>query len=388
MYVLLVCVWCSLDAGGLLMVVTAQPTVSAEILTPEADRKVGGQVDMRSTATNITLYQIVEWRSTFLNSTLRWNDTTIITNRGFMFTSTYPQPGMVVQDFTITDLQIDDYDEYVCNVRAILPQGGSTVVVSSKVVLSLPSYPICSPSGPITVYAETELPLRCVSEAGIPAVIIAIYPSTDFGRYMWGSSRSGDLVTSLLELVVDDDNDDFTFLCTVSTGVRGSCFIGPVHVLPVTSLNTQTTPQSMPQFTPRFALTSQILIAAFILLICVFLISIGICVFRVIHHRRTNKLLLGDLVSRDPETKSKFGRRLRSAEASETLEAHPNKALRPTEDRMRVDMEPTTATTNTNYEPIEMRNESPKHRSEKDNISKLDRGRLSIYEDNVKGPIF
>ena len=46
MYVLLVCVWCSLDAGGLLMVVTAQtPYVSPVILTAEADHKEGRQVD-------------------------------------------------------------------------------------------------------------------------------------------------------------------------------------------------------------------------------------------------------------------------------------------------------------------------------------------------------
>ena len=46
MCVLLVCVWCSLDAGGLLMVVTAQtPYVSPVILTAEADHKEGRQVD-------------------------------------------------------------------------------------------------------------------------------------------------------------------------------------------------------------------------------------------------------------------------------------------------------------------------------------------------------
>ena len=59
--IFLLCVWCSLDAGRLLMVVTAQPTVSAMILTPWDDRKEGGQVDMRCTATNLESDHIVEW---------------------------------------------------------------------------------------------------------------------------------------------------------------------------------------------------------------------------------------------------------------------------------------------------------------------------------------
>ena len=43
------------------MVVTAQPTVSAMILTPWADRKEGGQVDMRCTATDLESDHIVAW---------------------------------------------------------------------------------------------------------------------------------------------------------------------------------------------------------------------------------------------------------------------------------------------------------------------------------------
>ena len=59
--IFLLCVLCSLDAGRLLMVVIAQPTVSAMILTPWDDRKdsEGGQVDMRCTATNLESDHIV-----------------------------------------------------------------------------------------------------------------------------------------------------------------------------------------------------------------------------------------------------------------------------------------------------------------------------------------
>ncbi len=67
------------------MVVTAEPTVSAKILTPDADRKVGGHVDMRCTATNLESDHIVEWRSS--QDVLRWGTTTFSTNQRFTFTT-------------------------------------------------------------------------------------------------------------------------------------------------------------------------------------------------------------------------------------------------------------------------------------------------------------
>ena len=103
------------------MVVTAQPAVYAEILTPEADRKEGGQVDMRCTATNLESDYIVEWRTGNPDTTLRWGETTYQSVNGrFIFgTSVGVNTQTVVQDFTITNVQRADTDEYVCNV--ILP---------------------------------------------------------------------------------------------------------------------------------------------------------------------------------------------------------------------------------------------------------------------------
>ena len=143
MYVLLVCVWCSLDAGGLLMVVTAQPTVYAEILTPEADRKVGGQVDMRCTAMNLQSDHIVEWRSS--RHLLRWGTTTFSTNQRFTFT-TVISPEITVQNFAITDLQLNDTGVYVCNIKNsqvhIIDTSSVTVVVNPKLD---PNDPAVSP---------------------------------------------------------------------------------------------------------------------------------------------------------------------------------------------------------------------------------------------------
>ncbi|XP_071799910.1 uncharacterized protein [Asterias amurensis] len=140
MYVLLVCVWCSLDAGGFLMVVTAQPTVYAEILTPEADRKEGGQVDMRCTATNLESDHIVEWRTGNPDRTLRWGESNVDNNNGrFIFdTSVGVNTRTVVQDFVITNVQRADTGQYVCSVKNPIPTGGGyNTIARSSVTLSV-----------------------------------------------------------------------------------------------------------------------------------------------------------------------------------------------------------------------------------------------------------
>ena len=130
--IFLLCVWCSLDAGRLLMVVTAQPTVSAMILTPCADRKEGGQVDMRCTAINLESDHIVEWFTDTPRMTLAWNMSIVSTNPRFMFTTTHPQTGTTIQDFTITDLQRNDTDAYLCTVNDPILTGGSLIVATSR----------------------------------------------------------------------------------------------------------------------------------------------------------------------------------------------------------------------------------------------------------------
>ncbi|XP_033632613.1 uncharacterized protein LOC117294354 [Asterias rubens] len=387
MFVLLVCIWCSLDAGGLLMVVTAQPTVTpasttaviAVILTPEADRKEGGRVDMRCTATNLESDHIVEWRSTEPYITLRWNDTTLTPNIRFMFNTTYPQSGMVVQDFTITNLQIDDYDEYVCNVNYPIPSGGHTIIATSSVILSAPSYPVCSPSGPIAVDTGTELPLRCLSEADNPADI-ETHPMTDPSYYPWSSSTVDGTNTLSLRFTatVADGGVAFNcyvlcraFNCSVLQGSdadgRRSCIIGPISLTisedatnEITSIESETTltPPSITQPPPSnpwmVALTppsitqpppSNPWMVAFVVTHSVSIIVIILGVFQIFKMRR----LINSL---------------RKTEASQVPMADPYMELQPTEDKNKVYMEPTTATTTTQdtyYQPVEVETDSPEY---------------------------
>ncbi|XP_071800046.1 uncharacterized protein [Asterias amurensis] len=251
MYVLLVCVWCSLDAGGFLMVVTAQPTVYAEILTPEADRKEGGQVDMRCTATNLESHHIVEWRTQF---TLRWGETTYQNVNGrFIFVTSGVNTQTVVQDFTITNVQRADTDEYVCNVNDPIQGGGHTIVATSSVTLSVlyfpsASFPMCSPAGPITVDAGTVLDMRCSSESSHVTVTMTINPTIETSRYTnWASviNDDNDTVLRTLDLTVDDADNGVVFECLISSmyfaGMHGACQIGPI-----TLRNTVTVPTTEP----------------------------------------------------------------------------------------------------------------------------------------------
>ncbi|XP_071788578.1 uncharacterized protein [Asterias amurensis] len=365
MYVLLVCVWCSLDAGRLLMVVTAQPsmapavpTVSAVILTPEIDRKEGGQVDMRCTAMNLESDHIVEWRSTHPYATLRWNDTTITTNIRFMYTTTYPQRGMVVQDFTITDLQIADYDEYICNIKDPIVGGGVVILATSSVILSAPSYPICSPSGPIIAETGTELQLRCLYEADKPAYIATTHPMTDPSSYPWTSSSVDGTNTTSLNFTVTAAADGVAFNCSVLQGsgtnaMTRSCIIGPISVtMPtfttnaITSVSPKTTPT--PPNIDKPPSCSQ-WIVAFVVTIILFSVSIIVNILGVFQIFKMRRLI----------------KSLRKTEASQIPKADPYMELQPTEDKNKVYMEPTTATTaitqDTYYQPVGEETDSPEY---------------------------
>ena len=223
------------------MVVTAQPTVSAMILTPVADRKEGGQVDMKCTATNLESDHIVEWATEDPEMSLRWGMSTLATNPRFMFTTTYPQTGTTIQDFTITDLQRDDTDEYVCKVNDPIQGGGNNILATSNVTLSVfyypnESFPMCSPAGPIRVDTGTDLNMKCSSESGNSAVTMQVSEIATMSTniYTWTNQTINDTIVRSLDLTVDVADDNVTFECFISSvyfpGMGRSCTIGPINV--------------------------------------------------------------------------------------------------------------------------------------------------------------
>ncbi|XP_071800045.1 uncharacterized protein [Asterias amurensis] len=371
MYVLLVCVWCSLDAGGFLMVVTAQPTVFAEILTPEADRKDGGQVDMRCTAINLESHHIVAWRTEDPVLILRWGETTYQNVNGrFIFDTSVGVNTQTVQDFTITNVQRADTNEYVCNANEPIPTGGNDIVATSSVTLSVlyfpsASFPMCSPAGPITVDAGTELDMRCSSESSHGTVTMTINPTIQISRYTnWTSviNDDNDTVVRTLDLTVDDADNGVAFDCVIAsmyfTTMQRPCQIGPITVR-----NTMTIPMTVEQITTSESMTSQnngitstiptpsstpwILALIAIIFAITFFVIIVILVLRDI---RKNRLI----------------KRLTSEKEPRVTQADPYMELQPTEDKNRVYMEPTTTeetnpTEDTYFQPVEVENGSPEY---------------------------
>ncbi|XP_071799982.1 uncharacterized protein [Asterias amurensis] len=396
MYVLLVCVWCSLDAGGLLMVVTAQPTAYAEILTPEADRKEGGQVDMRCTATNLESDYIVEWRTEDPIQTLRFGEFTVHNRNGrFIFDTSGANTQTVVQDFTITNVQRADTDEYVCNVNDPISIGGTTIVASSSVTLSVlyfpnASFPMCSPAGPITVDAGTELDMRCSSESSHGTVTITINPTIQNSRFTnWTSvvNDDSDTVLRTLDLTVDDADNGVAFECFISSmyfaGMKRTCQFGPYTVrntvtIPMTEPTTASTSTSSTAASTRSSIgnptptteneasstsstvsspgssnparSSTPLIVAFIVVVVLAVTFFVVIIILILRDVRKNRLI----------------KRLISEKEPRVIQADPYMELQPTEDKNRVYMEPTTTEEtiqkqDTYYQPVELENGSPEY---------------------------
>ncbi|XP_071800035.1 uncharacterized protein [Asterias amurensis] len=398
MYVLLVCVWCSLDAGGFLMVVTAQPTVSAEILTPEADRKEGGQVDMRYTATNLESHHIVVWSTEDPRQTLRWGGTTVFNNNGrFIFvTSVGVNTQTVLQDFTITNVQRADTDEYVCNVNDPVQGGGNTIVATSSVTLSVlyfpgASFPMCSPAGPITVDDGTDLDMRCSSESSHGSVTMTINPTIQTSRYTnWTSviNDDSDTVVRTLDLTVDDADNGVAFDCFISsmyfTGMQRTCQIGPITVRntvtlpmtepktssPSTSSTTGSTRPSIGNPTPttenevtstsstESSPSSSDQTPSSTPWILAFIVVLGVAV--------TSIVIIIILIPRDIRQK-RLIKRLTSGKEPRVTQPDPYMELQPTGDKNRIYTEPTTTeetnpAQHTYYQvPVEVENGSPEY---------------------------
>ncbi len=159
--------------------VGGQPTVHTEFLTPEADRKEGGEVRMRCTTANLQQTHLVEWRT--VNRTLSWDDTFYTLNDARYSIHSQWMAGNTVNVivFSITDLQRKDTKDYICNVRLQNPTGEFEIIATGKLTLSVlyfpnESFPLCSPAGPFTVLSETKFKTKCLSEIANPEVSIDV----------------------------------------------------------------------------------------------------------------------------------------------------------------------------------------------------------------------
>ncbi len=114
-YLSVLCMWCSPHAGRSPLIVTAQPQrlLSAEILTPEADRQEGGRIEMKCTATNFdSRYVVLEWQKD--NITLKQGEGTVTSDSRFSFVTGYEMNNMVItKQLNITGVHRDDTGIYI-----------------------------------------------------------------------------------------------------------------------------------------------------------------------------------------------------------------------------------------------------------------------------------
>ncbi|XP_038076224.1 uncharacterized protein LOC119744387 [Patiria miniata] len=169
----------------------AEPTVTAWIVTPERNQKIGGSVHMRCVANNLEADHIVEWRTENPINSLRWG-------------------------------------------------GGTDIVASAKITLRVyspsESFPICSPDGPTTVDTGTQLSLTCSADTGNATITVTPIPAMP-NTYPWITSVVNGKSSKSLDLTLDASHDNLTFECSIPSvtyiGLRRSCFVGPISVISI-----------------------------------------------------------------------------------------------------------------------------------------------------------
>ncbi len=291
--------------------------LTVDVLTPLADRKEGGQVQLMCKATNFdSQHTILEWRKD--GTPFRRGEDTATADPRHMFDSVRILD-TVTQELTITNLQTDDTGEYVCNVIDSRATGPSTILATDRVDLSVlyfprQSFPACSPAGAISVPTGTRLTLRCSSVEGNPKVEMVLLQGGHFiHRYTWSSSVINDTVLMSLDLTAGVADDGVVFVCMISSrvdfpGATRSCFLGPINVTEAREPTTDYTPTT--HFSVSSSSTAAIMDAviggttSFPPILTVVLIcrrKLGICHIKRLSSNCTTGQNLTDIVLAKPE---------------------------------------------------------------------------------------
>ncbi|XP_071805575.1 uncharacterized protein [Asterias amurensis] len=378
---------CSLDTT--LVAVNAQ-IVAITKVSPVGDPVEGNVVELQCQASGLMVGYIIEW------TRMEDSQEVAIARNGMSLDSRYTlsilvsgaQSKFEILAFTAT--KEDTAVVYGCRVRNSVGLN-STVVVQARPlsfsVLYFPSatYPFCFPNGPYTVQEGTIVNMSCTTGIGNPQVQMQIVTSSV--TYSWTYDRDTKEQMRSLQLSVTGANDGGSYQCKISpdstgstpfTGMNRSCTIGPITVSqmtspqhPMTSLEPTSTdshrtitvqPSRKPttdqanfdmsycqlcQTYPTTTNTSNVVgtpwLVAFLTSLILFIVSLIINIFLLIKHRHLK-------ITKEKETN--------------VAKADPYMELQPTEDKNKVYMEPTTATTTTQdtyYQPVEVETDSHKY---------------------------
>ncbi|XP_071805863.1 uncharacterized protein [Asterias amurensis] len=290
-----------------------------------------------------------------------------------------------VETLTFDATREDTSVIYGCRGRDSLELSSSVMVQSQPLPFSMlyfPSamYPICNHDGPFTVQEGTIVNMSCTTEIGNPPVQMQILTSSV--GYVWTFRKDSKDQMRSLQLSATAADDGGSYQCkivpdsagmTPFTGMERSCTIGPITVSKMatsqhpmssaepTSIDSNRTmtvePSLKPttdqsnfdmsycqpcQTTPPTTNESNVVVTPWIVafITSLFIVSLIIGIFFLIKHRHLK-------ITKEKETN--------------VAKADPYMELQPTEDKNKIYMEPTTATTTTQdtyYEPVDVETDS------------------------------
>ncbi|XP_033642387.1 uncharacterized protein LOC117302524 [Asterias rubens] len=381
---LVVFILCSLDTTKLFGV--DSQSINLMRLSPGGVIVEGVEVKLQCYVDRLAATHVIEWVRVYMDvGVIIARNGTSLDQRYELQTSRPPastsgisiDENLVIKNISKTDTsftcRIDDTGSEMMSNNPLL---------SSNINLNVhyfpsPMYPICFPNGPFTVQEGTLQHLSCTSEKGNPAVNVELLPTPSTAIYLWMFSDINNEARRFIILTLDETYNGYQFQCIIISdyfpGRSGSCTIGPITVTNMTTESIEDANTEMGSRTdnPTAMMTDQTspipstdipnchccelcesneesintsptpLLVAFIIFLILFIVSLIINIFFLIKHRHLK-------ITKEKETN--------------VAKADPYMELQPTEDKNKVYMEPTTATTTTQdtyYQPVEVETDSP-----------------------------
>ncbi|XP_071805753.1 uncharacterized protein [Asterias amurensis] len=379
---LVVSILCSLDTTQLFGV----DSLSLHLirLSPGGDIVEGDEVKLQCDVDRLAPSHVIEWVRVYMDVgvIIAWNGTSLDQRYELQTFRPMSTSGISIQEvFIIKNISRTD-ESITCRINDIGSEMMSGNLPSGNINLNVyyfpsPMYPICFPDGPFTVQEGTLQHLSCTTEKGNPTVNMELLPTPSTAILLWMFSDINNKAKGFINLTLDETYNGYQFQCIITsdyfTGRRRSCTIGPITATNMTTDSNEdaiSTDMRSGTKNPNAMITDHTSLitstdisnchccelcesneesintsptpwlVAFIIILILFIVSLIINIFFLIKHRHLK-------ITKEKETN--------------VAKADPYMELQPTEDKNKVYMEPTTATTTTQdtyYQPVEVETDS------------------------------
>ena len=239
-----------------IIVASATASTRVAVTTPLINVKEGDMLSIHCQVWNhneddhkITISKKMEETSKM--ETLTWDQAVQqdMDDRFFLATRRFDD-GSVVYFMSIIDVVREDSGLYYCKVVSTDPFAEISTDFVNVDINYFPAmtFPICSPSGPITLIVGSKVVVNCSSEIGYPAVDLKWYRSRDEQIHGTRQYNSSDLVVSELLISSIHEYQDALLVCKLTSpafpNYEESCHIGPIQI--ISADNQQPNPPMLP----------------------------------------------------------------------------------------------------------------------------------------------